>query len=57
MREAHQRNAFGASSKLSVQFGIDWAKRLVKRHKQGMPVNRDELKTACNILAAEMGAR
>jgi hypothetical protein len=52
MREAHQRNAFGASSKLSVQFGIDWAKRLVRRMKQGLPVNGDELKVARAILEA-----
>lgn len=57
MREAHHRNRFGASSRISAQFGLDWAKRIAKRSKQGMPVNRDDLKTARRILAAEKGAR
>lgn len=57
MREAHHRNSFGASSRISAQFGLDLAKRIAKRSKQGMPVNRDDLKTARRILAAEKGAR
>lgn len=57
MREAHHRNSFGASSRISAQFGLDWAKRTVKRSEQGMPVNRDDLKTARRILAGLKGAR
>lgn len=57
MREAHQRNKFGASSRVGVQFGLDWAKRITKRSNQGMPVNRDELKTARRIFAEMKGAR
>lgn len=51
MRDAHHRNRFGASSRISAQFGLDWAKRIAKRSEQGV------LKTARRILAAEKGAR
>lgn len=54
MREANHRNSFGASSRISAQFGLDWAKRTVKRSEQGM---RDDLKTARLILAEMKGAR
>lgn len=57
MREAHHRNSFGASSRISAQFGLDWAKRTVRRSEQGMPVNRDDLKTARRILTELKGAR
>lgn len=57
MREANHRNSFGASSRISAQFGLDWAKRIAKRSEQGMPVNHDDLKTARRILAELKGAR
>lgn len=57
MRDAHQRNSFGASSRVGAQFGLDWARRIAKRNSQGMPVNRDELKTARRILSEMKGAR
>lgn len=57
MRDAHQRNSFGASSRFGAQFGLDWAKRITKRSSQGMPVNGEDLKTARRILAGMTGAR
>lgn len=57
MREVHHRNTFGASSRVGAQFGLDWAKRITKRSNQGMPGNRDDLKTARRILAGLKGAR
>ena len=49
---AKARNKYGAPANLGAQFGIDWAKRLVRRMKQGLPVNGDELKVARAILKA-----
>ena len=49
---AKARGKSGAPAGLSGQFGIDWAKRLVRRMKQGLPVNSDELKVARAILKA-----
>ena len=36
---------------MSAQVGIDWAKRLVRRADQGLPVNAVELKGARRLLA------
>ena len=36
---------------MSAQFGINWARCLVRRADQGLPVNRGELKTARRLLA------
>lgn len=50
--EIKTRNAFGASNRASAQIGIDWAKRMVKRSNQGLPVSREELRVAKRIVAA-----
>lgn len=49
---AKARNKYGAPANLGAQFGIDWARRLVRRMRQGLPVNGDELKVARAILEA-----
>lgn len=36
---------------MSARFGINWARSLVRRADQGLPVNRDELKVARRLLA------
>lgn len=44
-----KRNGAGRGD-MSAQFGIDLAKRLIRRAEQGLPVNPAELKLARQIV-------
>lgn len=46
-----QRGARGASAQLGVRFAIDWARRIAKRRKHGLPVRPEQLAEAKAILA------
>ena len=48
--QTKRRGYAGASSALGADFGIDWAKRLVKRNAAGMPVSQQELRIARELL-------
>ena len=45
------RNRDGALKNVGVQFHIDMAFRLVKRHEEGKPVNPRELELARGVMA------
>ena len=44
-------NQHGALKNMGVQFRIDMAFRLVKRHEEGKPVNLRELELARSVMA------
>lgn len=46
-----RRDARGAMADLSPTYRVDWAQRIVKRRKNGMPVNPQELAKAKALLA------
>lgn len=45
-----QRTHGGARADQSQQFGLDWARRVVRRHQSGLPVNKEELRLAQSIV-------
>lgn len=49
-RDLISKAAGNGRGDLSAQVGIDWAKRTARRAEQGLPVNRDELRTARRLL-------
>lgn len=46
-----RRDARGAMAGLSMTYHVDWAQRIVRRCKNGMPVNPQELAKAKALLA------
>lgn len=46
-----RRDARGAMAGLGLTYYVDWAQRIVKRRKNGMPVNPQELAKAEALLA------
>lgn len=46
-----RRDARGAMADLGLNYHVDWAQRIVKRRKNGMPVNPQELAKAKALLA------